>query len=395
MQIERLIRKLKSFYINFLSPPRKWHKLKRADVLIYDSCGADNILPYLTNYSTSILHLRGENINFPCFLRAIFKSTFWNGNPIQAYAETFIYAVSPKVIITFIDNNICFYEISKRYTFGKTIFIQNGSRSMSGDVIESLVISNKYHVDYMLVHGSAIGNLYLKYISGKSINIGSLKNNEVKKENNINKGVILFVSQWHKEPDIGSAFYIEADGTPVYWNAFFKADVMVLEFLDKWCVENNKKLLICGRELANPDSEKLFFANRLKICDWEYVKRANNHSAYKLVDTAEIVVFIDSTLGYESIARGKKTASFSCRMSDSRSNFNVFGWPAQLPNNGPFWTNEQNDIEFQRIMSYLNNLNCNDWEKVLQHYKSKIMDFDPGNTRLVALLEDLLASNES
>jgi surface carbohydrate biosynthesis protein len=395
MRISRLVAKLKLFYISFIAPPKEWHLPKKAEVLIYDACGADVLMPYLTNYSVAVMFIRGESINLPCLLRTMLKLTFWKGKPLKAYSEAFIYAVSPKVVITYIDNNVAFYEISKRFRDINTIFIQNGSRSVSGDIFDSLVKSERYHVDYMLVHGSAIGSHYLRYVTGQSIPIGSLKNNEVSKLNNATKDNVLFISQWHSEPEGGAAFYIEADGTPIYWKAFFEAEVKALEFLDKWCAENNKRLQICGREKDNDSREKDFYADRLNNCDWKYIPRTDNYSSYKLIDDAEIVVFIDSTLGYESIARGKKTASFSCRMNSTHQHIQVFGWPEDLPNNGQFWTNDQNEVQFQRVMDYLNTVNDDDWELTRQLYARELMEFDPGNTRFVAMLNQLLTKSES
>jgi surface carbohydrate biosynthesis protein len=395
MRISRIAAKLKAFYINFIAPQKEWYPPKKAEVLIYDASGAELLMPYLANYRVTVMSLRSESINLPCLLRAMLKPDFWKGKPLKTYAAVFIQIVTPKVVITFIDNNSTFYEISKRFPNIKTIFIQNGTRGKSGDIFESLEKSDKYHVDYMLVHGAAIGNYYLKYVTGKSIPIGSLKNNAVGKLNNGSKDKVLFISQWHIEPENGAALYIEADGTPICWKVFFEAEVKVLEFLDIWCAENNKTLQICGRGKAYNGPEKDFYADRLNNCEWQYKPSTDNYSSYKLIDDAEIVVSIDSTLGYESIGRGKKTAIFSCRGQSIDSIAANFGWPADLPNNGPFWTNNQNKLEFQRVMDYLNTVNSEDWMQTCQHFTSELMEFDQGNIRLTALLDQLLTKSES
>ena len=107
------------------------------------------------------------------------------------------------------------------------------------------------------------------------------------------------------------------------------------------------------------------------------------------------MVFIDSTLGYESICRGKKTAALSCRGASLLSVSANFGWPTELPNNGPFWTNDQDETQFQRVMDYLNTVSDQEWEQTCQKYTNKLMDFDPGNTRFVALLDQLLPIPDS
>ena len=392
MKVSRLKSKLKLFYTVFIVPPKKLRLPKKSDVLIYDACGAEVMVPYLIKYSATIMAVRGESINVPCLLRAALRLSFWKGKPLNAYAEEFIKAVSPKVVITSIDNNISFYTVSKNFPSIKTIFLQNGTRSESGDVFDRLNILEKtnYYVDYMLVHGEAIGMHYMKYVTGQFVPIGSLKNNAVSISRSELVGDVLFISQWHNKPEGDSPFYIEQDGTPVYWEQFFAVEIITLKFLSRWCAENSKCLKICGREKDKDGTEKQFFADCLKESVWEYLPRIDNCSSYKYIDSAEIVVFIDSTLGYESIGRGKRTASFSCRMTNGKKNFFKFGWPADLPSNGPFWTNDQDEAQFQRVMDYLNTTSDEGWEQARQRYSLDLMEFDLGNKCFIALLDQLL-----
>jgi surface carbohydrate biosynthesis protein len=394
VNINRLKSKLKLFYTIFIAPPKEWQLPKKSEVLIYDVSGAEILALYLTKYSVVIMAVRGEAINLPCFLRAAVTLKFWKGKLLQAYTEKFIQAVSPKLVITFIDNNVSFYNISKRFPDAKTIFIQNGIRGEWGDVFEGLVKSENYHVDHMLVFGVAIGRKYKSYITGSVLALGSLKNNGVKKTNVVPNGSILFISQYRAKPKNNEPFGKSSTGEPVSHDQYSSAEVIVLRFLAKWCVENKMTLKIAGFSLEKTGTEKDYYEAILSGCSWEYMPKLGLHSSYKLVDAAEIVVAIDSTLIYESISRGNKTASFFCRLcfnDESR----IFGWPAGLSNNGPFWTNDQEEIQFQRIMDYLNTVSDEDWEQTRQEYASELMEFDPGNTRFVALLDQLLPRTES
>ena len=49
------------------------------------------------------------------------------------------------------------------------------------------------------------------------------------------------------------------------------------------------------------------------------------YGCYNLFDAAYVVVFIDSTLGFEALGRGNKTASFSCIKSIPPMKFCEFG----------------------------------------------------------------------
>ena len=391
MNFNRLKSKLESFYKIFIAPPKQWRLPKKSEILIYDACGAEALAPYLTGYSVEIIPLRGEYVNIPCLLRAILKSSFWIGKPIQAYVEAFIQVISPKVVMTFIDNNPGFYTISSRFSGIKTILLQNGTRD---NWLDRLNKKNKYHVDHMLIFNAAIGGYYCKFISGEAIVAGSLRNNGIKKSGDITNEIILFISQYGDKPKGNAPFHITPDETAVYHEQFYAAEVQVLNFLSKWCTENNKLLRICGRSVYKQTAERDFFAASLNECVWEYIPISDNNSPYKLVDAAGIVVFIDSTLGYESIGRGKRTAGFACRGNFLNTDARKFGWPAVLPDNGPFWTNDADKREFRQVMDYLNRVNDEEWEQTRRQYVSELMEFDPGNTRFIALLDQLLSKSE-
>lgn len=391
MKFSWLYSKLQKFHRTFFQPPWRWSLPKKSDVLIYDASGASLLAPYLTKYRVEKLFLRGESVSIACLLRAAITLDFWKGNPILAYAKIFVRAVSPRVVITFIDNNKDFYCLSRSFNNIKTIFLQNGTRGEIGDVFGSLTPSDQYHVDYMLVHGEAIGRMYKKYISGTVIPIGSLINNSIQRSDPVGGEVVLFISQFRTRPDNGVPFLMDLDHAPVYWDQFYAAEVCILRFLNKWCVENHKLLQVAGCSTGSPGAERDFYQTYLTECAWEYVPKKNVSGSYRLVDAANLVVFVDSTLGYESIGRGQKTLALSCRKvgSRQRSAF-CFGWPADLPDSGPFWTNMPCENEFYRVIDYVANLGTEEWESIRLEYAKELMFFEAGNTSLTTLLDRLM-----
>ena len=63
--------------------------------------------------------------------------------------------------------------------------------------------------------------------------------------------------------------------------------------------------------------------------------------AYNAMDISTINVTMDSTLGYECLARDNKTAFFSIRGTiNNIDDYSVFGWPMKLNDTGFFWTNK-------------------------------------------------------
>lgn len=389
MSLKRLISKLKRFSQFFIVSPKTWSQPKKCEALIYGLTGAQYLVPYLSDYSVEIISVNGESINVPCFLRASLKANFWMGEPIQAYIDALIQAASPQLIVTFADNDPAFYTISERFPKAKSLLVQNGRRD---NWLDRLPTYKAFHVDYMLTHNTSVGMYYGRHIHGEVMSIGSLKNNKVTKAADFQPGSILFISEYRVKPKDNAPLLQDENGIPVHFDQFYSIEIYVLHFLSKWCAENNKLLQICGCFVENQHIEHDFYAMHIEGCEWEYLPKTESdlYGSYKSVDAAEIVVFLESTLGYESIARGKKTACFACRDIFRTTGTRRFGWPAILPIRGPFWTNELRDIEFRQIMDYLVGVDGEEWEKIQTRYASTLMEYDPGNTRLGALIKQIL-----
>lgn len=394
MKLEQLLLGFKRFNQLFIKPEKSWQAPTPSKILFYNASGLHILKSYLGNYSFETIPARGESVNVLCFLRSMLSLVFWKGKPFEAYINVFVKLVSPKIVITLIDNDVSFYTISKQFPEIKTIFIQSGTRGRLGDVFDCLVKDEKYHVDYMFVHGPAIGRLYKKYISGRIINSGSLLNNHVHVDSKQANGTVLYISQFRENNKCGKPFLVGSNGE-VSWNEFYAVEPLVLKFLGKWCANNNKHLRIGAVETSHTGSEREFYDKCLQGFSWEYTPRTDMYSSYKQVDSAEIIVFIDSTLGYESISRGKRTAAFSCRGESINTEAQKFGWPADLPDNGPFWTNDVDEKQFQRVMDYLNIVCDEEWEQTQQQYMKELIEFDPGNTRFVALLDEILSHEKN
>lgn len=385
-----LVWRVKTFYQFFIAPPKKWKLPKKSEVVIYDASGAELFLQYLTGYDVEIVPLRGESVNIQCLLRAMLKRRFWTTKPLKVYAETYIEVTAPMVIITFIDNNVNFYKLSQRFPDTKTIFIQNGMRGGGRDIFVSVTQSTKYRVDYMLVFNNAFGRKYKEFIEGEYFSLGSFRSNNLEINVQSNQDTVLFISQYRPKPKNSAIFTADEAGFPVSWENFYGAEALVLSFLKQWCIKNHRFLQIAGCLSELQGAEREFFAANLAGLNWEYVPRMDSYGSYKLVDAAEIVVFIDSALGFESIGRGKKTVGLSCRGQLLNDSTLSFGWPAALPDNGPFWTNDPDAYQFKRVMDYVVDLSPEDWERVRLAHSADLMEFDLGNTKFKALISRLL-----
>jgi surface carbohydrate biosynthesis protein len=370
----------------FWNSKKNWSKPKQAAVLIYDRCGAEYLLEYLDPAKVEILDIRRESIN----IYVLFKTIISGNLKWSAYVKKYLQCVSPSVAMTFIDNNPGFYLLKNAFPNIKTVFLQNGIRGEVLDVFKNLKPCAEFYVDHMLVFGSAIGCKYQEFIRGDFTPIGSVKNNLVPVRRPLRKEDVLFISQYcNSSTDKNAAYWVDSDGAHIYTEQFFAAERMVLRFLAQYCKKRGLDLKICGRSKENNGLEYEYFKKILGDDCWAFIHREGQFDSYRLLDFAKVVVFIDSTLGYEALARGSKAACFSMREFTLHNKATKFGWPAKLPDSGPFWTNHADEHEFERVMDYITNVDDKAWEETRQKYVPDLMEFDPGNTKFVSLMKEL------
>ncbi|MDI7158240.1 hypothetical protein QMM53_17170 [Leptospira santarosai] len=199
-----------------------------------------------------------------------------------------------------------------------------------------------YNVDYMLTFGSDIGEKYSQYVKGKFVPIGSFKNNIISKKNrkSLKNDVVVFISQYISPPKKnGEPFFLEPNGSKYYWEQFYEAEYLLLPFLKEYCFNKNFSIKICGRSKTYDANEFNFYKSFFEGLDWSMATYDTPTSSYELIDSANLIVFIDSTLGYEALARGIKTAAFPIRCRSLKNESYKFGWPGYFSDHGPFCTN--------------------------------------------------------
>ncbi len=382
------------FLCYFIGAEKTWRWPNPSEVVIFDAAGHDFLMAYLHPWEPEVLHVRGEKINVPTLLQSLFR----RGNKANAYIDCFIEKVRPRLIVTFIQNSFNFYLVSRRHSSAKTLFIQNGVQSYYCDVIEILdakaMPKSALKVDYMLTFGSISGALYARYMEGAVVPIGSLKNNMAPRREKGSAGTIAFVSQYRNTQGLvlGEKFFSHQE-------YFKRPDQIVLPFIANYARENNKALLIipCTRSSnGEPLEAEARYYNELLEHTCAFSKTSGPYAGYDAADSAEVVVTIDSALGYESAARGNKTAIFAIRSHLLSVAGLTFGWPENYPDDGSFWTNSPDTVAFGRILDHLFEIDEKQWIAELKMLDfSSIMTYDPGNHILRSVLQKELNSLSS
>jgi surface carbohydrate biosynthesis protein len=383
-RIKKIFNKYSRALIKLQKAKLIWKKPIPSDVLIFDRGFDVNLLfEYIEESKSAILCIRGEEINIPVLFRSAFN--------INRYIDYYIKYVKPNFIVTYTDNTKLFYKLKSKHPNIIFIFLQNGLRTKLGDIFAELKGGEEsFEVDYMLTFNQAVGDEYCKYIKGKSISIGSARNNlfSDKSIQNINKD-ILYISAFKPFSKSEEEHWIMFEGKSIKWSTFFQAEKLLVKYLSRYCSINEKKLTVLARSKGSSSIEYKFYKSAIQECNWNYIPNTGKSFSYSLMNDAEFIVGIDSTLLFESFGLGKKTAFFTCRGDIIGASVSQFGWPVKLGETGPFWSNYINKIEFDRVMNYIMNVDNEEWMSVHKRYAPYIMDYDSGNKKLVSLFKDM------
>lgn len=375
--------------VKFILRAKKvFNRPRQAELVIFDREGSEDFLEYFPKESVSVMEVRGESVNVVVLFAAVVK----HGVKINftTYAREYLNYVKPKAIITFIDNTKNFYELKRNYKNGKFISVQNGWRD---DTLFNILKQDKHCLTYLkadviLCFGSAVAKKYKECIDAEILPIGSFKSNKVAKGALIKSGrpTVIFLSQYRTPvmTEVGPAMPVGGRNIP--WDTFYAAERSVLPFLLDYCKRNDLDLKICGGCDNRNGNEEKYFTKLLGENDWQYCPRKEPYDNYRRVDEVDFVVFIDSTLGYEALGRGVKAASFSIRGSDLEASDRSFGYHAGLPHKGPFWTSYNEISDFQNVMDFITTVDEEQWLKTSGPVSSKIMQFDPGNSRFLEIM---------
>lgn len=356
-------------------------KPKKTKILLFDKITEDFFLESKIKYKYKILDTRLETINFWIFIKTLsnFKFSF------KYYCIFYIQACNPKLLITTADNVALFYQLKKYFKDTKFISIQNGYRfryqrnfkNFSKLVKEGHDLSS----DFIFLFGKSIANFYKKFLKFKPVILGSYRNNCVKisKKNMIKNG-ILYISGWRKKK---SWF------DPVL-------EKQIVSSIAKFCSKKKIKFYILplsknkGTKYSENVSEEYeFFKKSLKSTKFRFLNKMKSSDTYRIIDRFNLITFIDSTLGYESISRGKKIVSFSVRKCENNKLEN-FGFPEFKKKRGFFFTTERSEKEFSRILNNTWSISKGEWKRKYLKKLNKIMVYNSQNKKILNTINKIL-----
>jgi len=376
-----------------------WSRPRRQPVLLIDPSGVDMLTQFIAIEDIEILDF--EETNIWVFARTILKRQL----STTAYAVAYIETTRPKVVLTFIDNDVNFYKLKNLCPKTKFVAIQNGIRanysgSPSLGFFDQLSVAFKEAAlssDYLCLFGSASITQLTRFIKTDAITVGSLKNNLFAASGNKRDAVsdVVLISQY-------PPFSVHEVSRRIYFGKqsislldFYRIESTVAKLVAEYCATNHLLFTVCGKRNSVDSDEQKFFADSIGLLPWSYEPRGSTYSTYEIANAAKIVVSIDSTVGQEFLARGKRVAFMSGRTQSAdpvglaQVRDTNFGYPLDLSPTGKFWTNQATATELARILDYLEVVTDEEWAAEIAPYNESLMAYQPGNPVFKNLLLDL------
>lgn len=355
---------------------------KQNNYLIYGKAGSF-LKIYLDKKKTTVLYNNLEEINIFILFHSFFN--FKKENISTRYILTYIKYVKPKNIVSNIDTNLAIYKLHKFFSNIKIIVIQNSRRIFINDfninIKEKLIDVKKMNLkcDYFFYLSPRYLKEYKKFLSAKYILSGSIKSNIYKVMPSKEESIIL-ISQFN------------TDRVKNKDQEYLLAEKIVLKNLIKFCKSKNKLLQIFLR--FGNKKEKNYFTSLLNNDDLEiinFIWKNKISEKFQFLDNSKLIVCLDSTLGYEMIARKKKVLLLSFRdkfLKKEVFRFSHFGFSDEdIPKEGPFWLNRYNNES--EIIFKINSIYETPLNKLILEYdinKEGLFYSDYGNKQLQKIL---------
>jgi surface carbohydrate biosynthesis protein len=357
---------------NFLNAKWIFQRPEKKKIVVYGFGHSNILFNYIKKKESAIYYNRWEEINFFIIYFVIINYGF---NNFRAnYKKIFFTFVKPKIAITLMSNYVAFYKLKNEFPNILTIAVQE---SLGNPAFTKLLKEEKKKTlscDYFFFFSDVFKKKYKKYIDikKKSFVIGSFKNNFYNHKISSTKKIV-FISKCNKGQESLN-------------------EIILLKHIIRYLIINRQgKLDICLK--SNHISTIEYFKKNLAI---DHVNIIPKKNSYLLMKNYENIIFTDSNLGYECLAKGKKVISFglgslnrSWCVKNGFPVINKFGYPNKFPNEGFFWSNSSSEQKINKLLQDIMSMSQSTFNKKIKIIKKKIMFFDKKNTKFQKLLMTL------
>lgn len=362
-------------------------KPPRAQVAILDSTGSDELREYLEDFSCHVIDLDRREINLRVLFHALVRLRF----DLLGYLVSYLTFVQPRMCITLIDTTPFIYRLKQYFPSITTVSIQNGWRGFE-TAQDFSNIQGPLTIDHLFCFGEASRDLYQNAITGNFHLIGSFRSNKVPVHRNPKSNVVALISTLRSKVNLNDFIPTYSNQPQIRFADLFERRLQLAGIVAHFCQSNDLKLLVLGKD-ADSIRERELYESILdeRGLEWEFQPRVNVLSNYYHLNDARIVISTGSSLGYEALARGTRTAFFMLNPEATGNFGDRFGWPAPLADEGPIWTNYLNFEKTLEVLQRLHELSDDDWLYLRKDFVPSLISIDQENTMLRATIHDVLS----
>lgn len=358
-------------------------KPKKKKYLIFDRNGSEILRKYVLRKRKKlieIMDIRYESINIYVLIYTLlknlsfFKTKAFIKNLKNYYIVNYIKLVSPKVVLTYIDNNLLFYRLKDHYPYAKYISFQNAMRG-SRFFLDLKNYAKKYKLkcDFLFVFGENLKKKISNLIDAKIFAFGNILNNYLLKKKKVFKKSILYIGSRELQ----------------------EIDIFFLNILKRFCIKNNIQLFILlkspkfvrsSRGVSRLPQDKK--NEIIKKLNFKKIIFTNIEKKYIAINSAELIVFSSSTLGYEAFSKNKKIICLYYKKKLFKRPYLKFGFPGNYKAKGKFWSNSQNKDEIFKMISKIYFMKEKKWNDICKKYRN-LFSFDKKNNKSRALIHKI------
>lgn len=384
--MKRTIRGLISLAKWALRSP-EFRRPTQADVLVFDAEMSELITPFLEGITFRILHQRDRQLNLSVLIRSLRR-----GFNLEQYLHEYARIVNPKVVVSLLDNETALYRLKAVVPNARVVAIQNGWRGITYDIfsLESSSRGSDLEADDVLVFGPAIGKRFESLVRTKTTPIGSFKSNLVPIHRAPGSRVIALVSTVRQKVDLDQYVPVRTGLSAVKYRQIFERRLELARLVYQFARREGFHLRVLGKD-ESIGREFEMYRHHLGTPDssWSFTPRTTLLANYAEIDHAHAVISSSSTLGYEALGRGARSAFFMIDFEVLGDDGTQFGWPLELPKDGAFWTHS---LEAVRIEEVLNNVALStdlEWKVMSRDIAQELITFDSGNSLFARMMAQI------
>lgn len=364
---------------------RVWNSVGKPDLLVVGDLGDFYFSEWAASRSLKVrrvdIALSWRSIIDPDVVITGFNLLFGKFLRREAYVRFLVRKIKrlqPKVVVTFIDNDIRFWELKRLLIAEKTkvVAIQNGRRGGLKDIDLDSLDPTIHGVTNYLCFGGAVKELYGRNTSSEQIlALGSFRNNLVP-VNPRNREGFLWISAFRSQLNLQN----------VSWEHFFRAESLAVKAFASTARELSKSLSVLGAAI-DWEREKCWFDSLLGEGNYTFLRKQSGLQNYEYLDATELVGTVHSTMGYEAIARGGKCLFIDIKSTILSTPIYQFGYPDNSGRDGLWWVRDSSISSVKAAARRLMTIQESDYSSELKKFHERHLSYNPGNT----ILWDLLA----